>query len=103
MHRTRAWTQKQRVCPVFWYPGNTLAATTKLARITGAAVLPFEIRRLPDPASGYALTIQPPVEDFPGDDETADASRFNALLEAQVRASRAIPVAAPALQETAGG
>lgn len=72
--------------PFFGIQANTLTATTKLARISGAAVLPFEIRRLPDPASGYALTIQPPLEDFPGDDETADARRFNALLEAQVRA-----------------
>ena len=70
--------------PFFGIQANTLTATTKLAKMTGAAVLPFEIKRLPD-ASGYALTIQPPLEDFPGDSETADATRFNALLEAQVR------------------
>ena len=70
--------------PFFGIQTNTLTATTKLAKMTGAAVLPFEIKRLPD-ASGYALTIQPPLEDFPGDSETADATRFNALLEAQVR------------------
>jgi KDO2-lipid IV(A) lauroyltransferase len=70
--------------PFFGIPANTLTATSKLAKITGAAVLPFEIRRLPD-ARGYALTIQPPLEDFPGENETADATRFNALLEAQVR------------------
>ncbi|MGB5717089.1 MAG: hypothetical protein WBN81_08340, partial [Gammaproteobacteria bacterium] len=52
----------------------------------GAAVLPFEIKRLPDDR-GYALTIQPPLEDFPGESEVADATRFNALLEAQVRAN----------------
>ncbi|MGB5715866.1 MAG: hypothetical protein WBN81_02100, partial [Gammaproteobacteria bacterium] len=50
----------------------------------GAAVLPFEIKRLPDDR-GYALTIQPPLEDFPGESEVADATRFNALLETQVR------------------
>ena len=70
--------------PFFGIQANTLTATTKLARITGAAVLPFEIRRRPD-SVGYALTIQPPLEDFPGENETADATRFNALLEAQVR------------------
>jgi len=70
--------------PFFGIPANTLTATSKLAKITGAAVLPFEIRRLPD-ARGYALTIQPPLEDFPGENETADATRFNALLESQVR------------------
>ena len=70
--------------PFFGIQANTLTATTRLAKMTGAAVLPFEIRRLPD-ASGYALTIKPPLEDFPGDNETADATRFNALIEAQVR------------------
>ena len=70
--------------PFFGIQANTLTATTKLAKITGAAVLPFEIKRLPD-ARGYMLTIQPPLEDFPGKNETEDATRFNALLEAQVR------------------
>ncbi|MEN8206887.1 MAG: LpxL/LpxP family Kdo(2)-lipid IV(A) lauroyl/palmitoleoyl acyltransferase [Pseudomonadota bacterium] len=70
--------------PFFGVQANTLTATTKLAKMTGAAVLPFEIKRRPD-ASGYTLTIRPALEDFPGDNETADATRFNALLEAQVR------------------
>ena len=70
--------------PFFGIQANTLTATSKLAKITGAAVLPFEIKRLPD-ARGYALTIKPPLEDFPGETEVADATRFNALLEAQVR------------------
>jgi len=70
--------------PFFGIQANTLTATTKLARITGAAVLPFEIVRLPD-ASGYVLTIRPALDNFPGENETADATRFNALLESQVR------------------
>ena len=77
--------QKDSVfAPFFGVQANTLTATTKLAKMTGAAVLPFEIKRLPD-ARGYALTIQSALENFPGDSETADATRFNALLEAQVR------------------
>ena len=47
-------------------------------------MLPFSIQRLPD-ARGYALAIQPALENFPGEDETADAARFNAIIEAQVR------------------
>ncbi len=70
--------------PFFGIQANTLKATTKLAKISGAAVLPFEIKRLPD-ARGYALTIQPPLDDYPGESEIADATRFNALLEAQIR------------------
>lgn len=72
--------------PFFGIPANTLTATTRLAKITGAMVLPFLIRRLPD-ARGYALTIQPALENFPGTDETEDASRFNALIESQARAN----------------
>jgi KDO2-lipid IV(A) lauroyltransferase len=72
--------------PFFGIPANTLTATTRLAKLTGAAVLPFLIQRLPD-ARGYALTIQPALENFPGESEVADATRFNALIESQVRAN----------------
>jgi KDO2-lipid IV(A) lauroyltransferase len=70
--------------PFFGIQANTLTATTKLAKLTGAVVLPFAIQRLPD-ARGYALTIQPALKDFPGENEVADATRFNALIEEQVR------------------
>jgi KDO2-lipid IV(A) lauroyltransferase len=70
--------------PFFGIQANTLTATTKLAKATGAAVLPFEIKRLPG-ARGYVLTIRPALENFPGESETADVTRFNALLETQVR------------------
>jgi len=70
--------------PFFGIQANTLTATTRLAKISGAAVLPFEIKRRAD-AMGYTLTIQPPLDNFPGESETADATRFNALLELQVR------------------
>lgn len=72
--------------PFFGIETNTLTATTKLARLTGAAVMPFLVRRLPD-ARGYALTIQPALENFPGASETEDAARFNALIETQIRAN----------------
>jgi len=70
--------------PFFGIPTNTLTATTRLARLTGAAVLPFSIERLPE-ARGYALHISPPLESFPGASEYEDARRFNALIESQVR------------------
>jgi Kdo2-lipid IVA lauroyltransferase/acyltransferase len=70
--------------PFFGIPANTLTSTTKLVKLTGAAVLPFHIRRLPG-SRGYALTIAPPLEDFPGASEEQDAARFNAIIESQVR------------------
>lgn len=79
--------RKNRVfAPLFGTPANTLTATTKLAKLTGAAVMPFIIQRLPG-AQGYRLTIQPALENFPGADEVEDATRFNALLESQLRAN----------------
>ncbi|MDH3985142.1 MAG: LpxL/LpxP family Kdo(2)-lipid IV(A) lauroyl/palmitoleoyl acyltransferase, partial [Gammaproteobacteria bacterium] len=70
--------------PFFGIPANTLTSTTKLVKLTSAVVLPFHIRRLPD-SKGYALKISPPLENFPGASEVEDATRFNAILEAQVR------------------
>jgi len=70
--------------PFFGIPANTLTATTKLVKLTGAAVLPFHMRRLPD-SKGYALTISPPLENFPGASEVDDATRFNAIIESRIR------------------
>ena len=70
--------------PFFGIPANTLTATTKLVKLTGAAVLPFHIRRLPG-SKGYALTIEPPLQNFPGESETEDATRFNAIIESRIR------------------
>ena len=70
--------------PFFGIPANTLTATSKLVKLTGAAVLPFHIRRLPG-SKGYALTIEPPLQNFPGESETEDATRFNAIIESQIR------------------
>lgn len=70
--------------PFFGIQTNTLTATTKLAKLTGASVLPFVIQRLPD-AKGYALKIGPPLDT--GESEVDDATRFNALIESQVRAN----------------
>ena len=64
-------------------PTNT--ATSRIARMTGAAVLPFFVERLPGSA-GYRAVIQPPLEDFPTECPSADAERFHRLIEAQVRA-----------------
>jgi KDO2-lipid IV(A) lauroyltransferase len=70
--------------PLFGIPANTLTSTTKLVKLTGAVVLPFHIRRLPD-CKGYALTIAPPLENFPGANEVEDATRFNAIIESRIR------------------
>jgi KDO2-lipid IV(A) lauroyltransferase len=68
----------------FHLPAATNTATSRLARMTGAAVLPYFPERLPG-SSGYRMVIQPLLENFPTDNPAADARRFNELIEAQVR------------------
>lgn len=63
---------------------STSIGTSKLAGITGAAVVPFKAVRRAD-ASGYQLTIEPPLENFPSGDAEADATRINAVIERWVR------------------
>ncbi|AMN46086.1 KDO2-lipid IV(A) lauroyltransferase [Steroidobacter denitrificans] len=67
----------------FGIPAATNTATSRLARMTGAAVLPFFQERLPK--GGYRMVIHPALDDFPSDDPAADARRFNELIEAQIR------------------
>jgi Kdo2-lipid IVA lauroyltransferase/acyltransferase len=70
--------------PFFDIPAATNTATSRLARMTGAAVLPYFPERLPG-SQGYRMVIQPALQDFPSDDAVADAKHFNELIEAQVR------------------
>jgi KDO2-lipid IV(A) lauroyltransferase len=69
--------------PFFGIPAATNTATSRLARMTGAAVLPYFQERLP--SGKYRMVIYPMLENFPSDDPIADAKRFNQLIEAQVR------------------
>jgi KDO2-lipid IV(A) lauroyltransferase len=68
----------------FGEPAMTNTATSRLARLAGAPVLPYFSERLPD-ARGYVLRIEPPLEDFPTDDPVADTERLNRRIEAQIR------------------
>lgn len=69
--------------PFFGVPAATNTATSRLARMTGAAVLPYFQERLPN--GRFRMVIHPMLENFPGDDPAADAKRFNEYIEAQVR------------------
>jgi KDO2-lipid IV(A) lauroyltransferase len=67
----------------FGRPAATTTATSRLARISGAAVLTYFPERLPGNA-GYRVYIGPALEDFPGESPEADAERFNRLLEQHI-------------------
>jgi KDO2-lipid IV(A) lauroyltransferase len=70
--------------PFFGVPAATITATHHLARMSGAVVIPFFHRRLPD-GKGYALHLEAPLEDFPGSDPIADTARINKVIEKMVR------------------
>jgi KDO2-lipid IV(A) lauroyltransferase len=69
--------------PFFGIPAATNTALTRLVALTGAAVLPFASRRLPD--GTYDLVIHPPLENFPSLDAQDDMNRVNKLIETEVR------------------
>jgi Kdo2-lipid IVA lauroyltransferase/acyltransferase len=70
--------------PFFGVPAATNTATSRIARMTGCAVLPFFVERLPG-AAGYRAVILPPLEKFPSECPSADAERFHRFIEARVR------------------
>jgi KDO2-lipid IV(A) lauroyltransferase len=69
--------------PFFGRPAWSLTSTHQLARLSGAAVLPFFHRRRED--GGYDLEVQPALADFPGSDAVADTTRVMAAIEAMIR------------------
>ncbi|RLA16389.1 MAG: lipid A biosynthesis lauroyl acyltransferase [Gammaproteobacteria bacterium] len=70
--------------PFFGINASTNAATSRLAKISKAPVLPFFQERMED-GSGYRLIIKPPLENFPSESAQEDAARTNALFEEEIR------------------
>lgn len=70
--------------PFFGIQASTLATTARLARLSGASVVPFFQQRLPD-GQGYLLVLCPALQHFPTGDPIKDATRINQLIESVVR------------------
>jgi KDO2-lipid IV(A) lauroyltransferase len=68
--------------PFFGVIAATITGVSRLARVTGAKVMPCVARMLPG-GGGYVVSILPAWEDFPTDDVEADTRRVNAFIEAQ--------------------
>lgn len=62
---------------------STLTATSKMARMTGAIVLPFYQVRL-EQGKGFKLIVLPPLNDFPTKDIDVDSARVNKAIEGMV-------------------
>lgn len=67
----------------FGVPAATVTATARIARASGAAVLPYVPRRLPD--GRYRVELLPPLAGYPGGEPLADAQRINDLIEGWAR------------------
>ncbi len=70
--------------PFFGIPTATVNAIPRLARATGAAVVPCMTRMLPG-GQGYRVEIGAPWEDYPVGDVVADTVRINRCIEAAIR------------------
>lgn len=79
------WTPQSSILPFFGRPAITNTSTSRLAKMSGAAVFTFFPRREAD--GSYTLTISPELSGFPGADAEADTIRLTGLLEEAVRAA----------------
>ena len=79
-------TQRKKAVFVkfFGHPAATTPATHKLAQMTGARVVPFQTVRKAD-GSGYRVTLEPALEDFPTGNPEVDTQRVNEIIERWVR------------------
>jgi Kdo2-lipid IVA lauroyltransferase/acyltransferase len=69
--------------PFFGFPTATLTTTARLAKLSGAPVVPYYSERLPGNA-GFLVKLLPPLENYPSGDDMADATRTNQILEQQI-------------------
>lgn len=68
--------------PFFGVPAATITGLSRLARATGARIVPVITRMTAD---GYEVELRPPWQGYPGESVEADTVRMNAFIEAEVR------------------
>lgn len=70
------------IAPFMGAPARSLTATSRLAQMGRAKVVPYFPERI---GGRYVIRFLPALENFPGDDEVQDATRVNQLIEQGVR------------------
>ena len=70
--------------PFFGVQAASITATSRIARTSGAAIVPFFQTRLAG-NKGYKLTLYPALDKFPGEDIEQDTRRINQLIETAIR------------------
>ncbi len=69
--------------PFFGVPAATMTSVPRIAKMTGAKIVPSITRVLPG-GGGYVLTFYPAWENYPSGDDIADARRMNEFIEERV-------------------
>jgi KDO2-lipid IV(A) lauroyltransferase len=70
--------------PFFGVPAATVSALPRLAKLTGAQVIPVVTRQL-SWGRGYAVRFYPPWDTYPSGDLETDVARMNAFIEDRIR------------------
>lgn len=70
--------------PFFGIQAATNSGTARLARMTGAPIVPFTNIRRAD-GKGYRLILGPALENFPSGDAEQDTARINLAIEEQIK------------------
>lgn len=70
--------------PFFGVAAATVEAVPRLAKLTGASVVPVLIEQKAAGKS-YAIRFMPPWKDYPGEDFRADTARMNRFIEECVK------------------
>lgn len=66
--------------PFYGIPTATYSTLGKIARLSGARVIPIMIK-LRDDVTGFDVIIDPPLENFPVGDDIADSTTMNRAIE----------------------
>lgn len=69
--------------PFFGHPASTITATSRIAALGNAIILPIAYYRRP--GGHYELEFGPPLTDFPSGDDLTDTTRINQIVEHYVR------------------
>ena len=70
--------------PFFGIQTASLTALSRLAELSGAAILPIHFYREENKFQ-YHISLHPPLDHFPSNDVQEDATRMNAILETTIR------------------
>lgn len=72
------------MAPFYGVPAATLTAHRRLIKMTNAAVLSVHFYRTDDRKPHYQVVLTPALQHYPTDDELADATLTNQIMEKQI-------------------